>query len=559
MEHIPVSAREKLGQQLATAVTPVMGTEVAKTLTTKQIDQASRHLIQNASEQFMMSCLYQSLRSMGARQLVEALAHTKRLGFELTDTMENGEQIRPAIANVPTELPNSAPATGVYQCAPCGRKFVIKAAFLYHATKLKCHEPPNTPVVSRCAACGATFATAGGIGYHAGNNVCGGFGPDPGDPRPPPQQQSQQHQQPQHTHHPQQPQHPQQPRHPQQPQQSQPPQHHEPSQHPHGTPSRVPSSTPAPAQRTQSVASNNDRPLQWKQPTTQTPTPATKVAPPEFNMIRSDIEPPAQPRPAGPVPSSGFTPVPASKHNQHKPRSQHNTPAHKNVARRSNVTPQSTSRNESDELLKALAELTDEQRADYYDRMEKQEQSYEIKVRNARKDYAGEAQVTKLKSLKACFAAAQSSVRQKFGIKLRGRRPAAATLAENQRIGFDMTPAQERRATQEAAGPTSSQAVGGGQWQGQDVQNSTPSQPSGPQVAVSNMNGGLVGSSATAATEDPTIHASPSRIRSDFVAQNASPAQFRESLRQPAAPPKPLPPPIDVESSDDSDSDIPGA
>ncbi|RXG46143.1 hypothetical protein VDGE_03379 [Verticillium dahliae] len=532
-EQLPAIGKDTLRQQLATFVAPSLGTAVAQQLSTGQIDQAMPALVSKGSDAFMIACLYKCLATIGARQLVDALASTKRLGFELTDSIEHGERIRPAIANVQTDIQHSAPIPGIYQCEACGRHFTNKAAHLYHISKLKCTEPPKGPVMSRCAACGATFSTAGGVGYHAGNNVCGAYSPEPNDPRPPPavqHQMSQPQQQP-----------------PQQPQPQQQPQHHQTVQHAPGAPEHAISTTPIPLPKLPSVASGSAKPLYWKPPLMTGPlTPASKAPPTDLTLVRSDVQAhtkrPLQSHTPVPVPSSGFTPVPASQHNQHTPRSQQHTPVQSHAPSATKTPPYGV-RSESAELLRALGELTEEQRADYYDRMAKQEQAYELKVLHAKRDLTGEAQVTKLKSLKACFAAAQSGVRQRFGIKLRGRRPASVKAAEHARPGVDATtPTDGRRAAQT-----------------DHAQNGTPAPPPGPRVALSDMNGGLAGSSATAATEDPTVHTSPSRARSGFVAHNnPSPAQLRERLGQPPKPARPLPPPIDIESSDDSDSDIPG-
>ncbi|KAM0506109.1 hypothetical protein ACHAO3_001739 [Verticillium nonalfalfae] len=542
-EQLPAVGKDTLRQQLATFVAPALGTAVAQQLSTGQIERAMPALVSNGSDAFMAACLYKCLATIGARQLVDALASAKRLGFELTDSVEHGERIRPAISNVQTEMQHSAPVPGIYRCAPCGRHFTNKAAHLYHIAKLKCTEPPKAPVVSRCAACGATFSTAGGVGYHAGNNVCGGYSPEPNDPRPPPaahhqMSQPQQQQQPQQ-------QHPQ-----QQPQPQQEPQHRQPDQHAHGAPKHAISTTPIPLPKLPSAASGSAKPLHWKPTLIPGPlTPASKPPPPptDLTLVRSDVQAhtqrPIQSHTPVPLPSSGFTPVPARQHGQHTPRSQQHTPVQRHALSSATRTPYSGFRQESGELQRALGQLTNEQRADYYDRMAKQEHAYEVKVLNAKRDLTGEAQVTKLKSLKACFAAAQSGVRQRFGIKLRGRRPAAATASEHARVDSDaMTPTEGRRVVQTG-----------------HAQNGAPAQPPGPRVALSDMNGGLAGSSATAATEDPTVHTSPSRARGGFVAHNdPSPAQLRERLGQPPKPARPLPPPIDIESSDDSDSDIPG-
>ncbi|OTA64651.1 hypothetical protein K449DRAFT_273051 [Hypoxylon sp. EC38] len=111
----------------------------------------------------------------------------------------------------------------------------------------------------------------------------------------------------------------------------------------------------------------------------------------------------------------------------------------------------------------------------------------------------------KLEGLQNSFSTKQSIIRKKYGVRLRNRRTKAEIDNERQRMGWkhgspgqpEGAPSAKRARTDE--GPTNL-----GYPPNSQAPSSGTSEPKSDHLAVSDMNSGLGGSSATAATTDPT-------------------------------------------------------
>lgn len=114
---------------------------------------------------------------------------------------------------------------------------------------------------------------------------------------------------------------------------------------------------------------------------------------------------------------------------------------------------------------------------------------------------------TKIDGLHNSFSTKQSIIRKKYGVRLRNRRTRAEIVGERQRMGLkhnspqlDETPSYKRQRTDQGPYYSSSQTA--------SPRNNIMETPS-KHLAVSAMNSGLGGSSATMAVDDPTLPLGP--------------------------------------------------
>lgn len=113
----------------------------------------------------------------------------------------------------------------------------------------------------------------------------------------------------------------------------------------------------------------------------------------------------------------------------------------------------------------------------------------------------------RIDSLHNSFSTKQSIIRKKYGVRLRVRRTRAEIEGERERLGLkhtspsqtaDMPSNKRQRTDQDASGPSPKQE--------------SPSK----HLAVSDINSGLGGSSATAALSDPTSQGAPQNSLSTY-------------------------------------------
>ncbi|KAL7629237.1 hypothetical protein AAE478_000757 [Parahypoxylon ruwenzoriense] len=136
----------------------------------------------------------------------------------------------------------------------------------------------------------------------------------------------------------------------------------------------------------------------------------------------------------------------------------------------------------------------------------------------------------KLEGLQNSFSTKQSIIRKKYGVRLRNRRTKAEIDNERQRMGWkhpspshteDM-PSAKRQRTDDGPLRPSSQAP--------PPSSNVPEHKSN-HLAVSDMKAGLGGSSATAATTDPTLPSSSAPSRPETPAENSLSSYQRKGYR----------------------------
>ncbi|RYO80427.1 hypothetical protein DL766_007797 [Monosporascus sp. MC13-8B] len=113
---------------------------------------------------------------------------------------------------------------------------------------------------------------------------------------------------------------------------------------------------------------------------------------------------------------------------------------------------------------------------------------------------------TKLDGLQNSFSTKQSIIRKKYGVRLRNRRTRAEIEGERQRMGLKHTSPSQREDTPSSKRQRTGQGIYLLGTQPGPLPNSVPNSPS-KHLAVSDINTGLGGSSATAALTDPTLPA----------------------------------------------------
>ncbi|VUC36060.1 unnamed protein product [Clonostachys rosea] len=184
--------------------------------TTEDYDRVADILISKVSLEFLDKALARRLETIEARSLVNALARAERLGYDVSDIVEdrnNGkpEHVIPSLqgvilpANVPTpqrpwmtnSWPGGAPppahahvpqpdprlsspnaatnSSSIVHCEKCQRPCSGPAALSFHRAKDVCRKIFAMDDVNRtiCAHCGRHFTSGGGLYYHKKGEVCG--------------------------------------------------------------------------------------------------------------------------------------------------------------------------------------------------------------------------------------------------------------------------------------------------------------------------------------------------------------------------------------------------
>ncbi|KAI0400550.1 hypothetical protein F4802DRAFT_584624 [Xylaria palmicola] len=233
--------------------------------------------------------------------------------------------------------------------------------------------------------------------------------------------------------------------------------------------------------------------------------------------------------------------------------------------------------------------LTAQTRARLDEELQRAEIEYAKRFKEAELIADEEGKKSKLESLQNGYSTKQSTIRKKYGVRLRVRRTRTEIEQERARMmGFkhgpslpdsaaDMPPAKRQRSddgSNQAAGPS---------YVGRDplaTQAHASAPPPPNLLSVFDMNNsGLGGSTATAATTDPTASAPPSRVPSAPAEKEPSPPNSLSSLQRQgyrvsshvgrAAPPREPAPEspalrsgsataplvLDDDSSDDTDTD----
>ncbi|KAF4815762.1 hypothetical protein CGCSCA5_v007065 [Colletotrichum siamense] len=200
------------------------------------------------------------------------------------------------------------------------------------------------------------------------------------------------------------------------------------------------------------------------------------------------------------------------------PQVQVQTPQHQSMSQVPTSTPQSSFPNNHQPAplgtprAKDMAHLTGPQIEALLSELRRAEEDFKFKIADAKKLGLTEEDTTKkLTSLRNSFACKQSTIRKKYGIKLRERRGRAEMEAERDMMGYGSTPRMGTPASSDKHADKRARVNGAGD--ASVTQSQEPPSQSTPikQVAVADIGGGLTGSNATAATEDPTMASQPPR------------------------------------------------
>ncbi|KAI0818133.1 hypothetical protein GGR55DRAFT_59738 [Xylaria sp. FL0064] len=178
------------------------------------------------------------------------------------------------------------------------------------------------------------------------------------------------------------------------------------------------------------------------------------------------------------------------------------------------TTPMETPSSMQDDPYK---HLTPVRRAQLEEELRQAEMSYGPRFKEAKEIADPMARQSKLESLHNTFSTKQSIIRKKYGVRLRHRRTRAEIEGEKSRMGIKHapsspvsqveTPSAKRQKTKGTLG-----SPGRPSHIGQGPQTQTPIPPPANHLSVSEMNNsGLGGSTATAATKDPTAVVTPSQ------------------------------------------------
>ncbi|KAI1407857.1 hypothetical protein F5Y13DRAFT_194969 [Hypoxylon sp. FL1857] len=170
-------------------------------------------------------------------------------------------------------------------------------------------------------------------------------------------------------------------------------------------------------------------------------------------------------------------------------------------------TPSSNHKEQND----PYSHLTPSTREKLDEELRQAEITYTARFKEAEAIEDPEKRQVKLEGLQNSFSTKQSIIRKKYGVRLRNRRTKAEIDNERQRMGWkhnspgqpEGMPSAKRARTGDGPSHLGSQVSS-------QAPSSGASEPQSNHLAVSDMNAGLGGSSATAATTDPTLPKSTS-------------------------------------------------
>lgn len=187
--------------------------QIVDIMSPADLDKLADRILAKATNNFLDKAVDKRLKTMESQRLVNALARSERLGYDLDDITDNKNlppdehsTFAPAPAAVPRQsspapqgehysiaspfvTPDSAGAHYPNPCGVCLRRFTHRAAFEYHVTHKVCTRSPGSPdgLKFSCQHCGQGFTSVVQLQQHNANNVCGvpvGSRPSPTTPAP---------------------------------------------------------------------------------------------------------------------------------------------------------------------------------------------------------------------------------------------------------------------------------------------------------------------------------------------------------------------------------------
>ncbi|UKZ92703.1 uncharacterized protein TrAFT101_007644 [Trichoderma asperellum] len=206
------------------------GREIAKQFGSEDLDHVADLFGPKLSAQFQDRVMAARLETIGAQDLINALARAERLGYHVNDIVQKkpgpgGETVIPSMSAVPPMPPHRVGApppamtpyqaqrppqqpqpygsqilktnrmshqaaqvssqtpkrftpglpSWVVQCRLCNRPCSSEDALVYHMKKARCNTPKShgNIDVDTCVHCGCHFESPGGLSYHSKSDVCG--------------------------------------------------------------------------------------------------------------------------------------------------------------------------------------------------------------------------------------------------------------------------------------------------------------------------------------------------------------------------------------------------
>ncbi|KAF9869730.1 hypothetical protein CkaCkLH20_12773 [Colletotrichum karsti] len=174
------------------------------------------------------------------------------------------------------------------------------------------------------------------------------------------------------------------------------------------------------------------------------------------------------------------------------------------------------------------------------------EEDFKSKIATAKGLGLSEAELEKkMQSFRNSYACKQSTVRKKYGIRLRERRGRAEMVAERDQMGYGTgprlgTPGASQTNGADKHADKRARVNGAGDAAVTSIEEQTPQPQRTPikQVAVADIGGGLTGSNATAAMEDPTMSMSqppqPSQAESSRPSSSYTQGNYRVQVHVPS-------------------------
>ncbi|KAK3294615.1 uncharacterized protein B0H64DRAFT_443678 [Chaetomium fimeti] len=330
--------------------------DVIRHFTTEALDEVADLIIEKASDGFLDKCLAKRLRTIEAKPLVNALAAAERLGYESSDMIqdEQHERVIPqeaypgaAAAASTRPAPPSQPSPAYpeagrnqLQCMKCFRTFMHTSAFDHH---------------SRYDVCSQIPPTSNGFNYSCPH--CGqGF-----------------------TNH-----------------------------------------DEVQGHLDHKVCGNFGQPQRASQGRQPRTAPTAPLSPPAI------------------TPSTSQTPISNGVPRTH----QQSTPAHPSVTRPTVATPTSAG---SGNATNPYSHLTEHQMQLMHEELKAAEEKYQPRFAEANEIADETARRVRLEGLRNSFGTKQSMIRKKYGVRLRERRTKAEILAERERLGLKKAEKEKER------------------------------------------------------------------------------------------------------------------
>ncbi|KAK5657773.1 hypothetical protein OQA88_2846 [Cercophora sp. LCS_1] len=168
--------------------------ELINHFSTADLDAVMDQILSKASDSFLDRCLEKRLLTIEAKPLINALAKAERLGYDPSDMVQEDQHERvipqeayPGAGATAASFsqrqpqpahpqPANSPSTLQLQCTRCFRTFVYQAPYDYHVRNNICSATPPTAegFHHACSPCGQGFTSVEELHAHMSSQICGG-------------------------------------------------------------------------------------------------------------------------------------------------------------------------------------------------------------------------------------------------------------------------------------------------------------------------------------------------------------------------------------------------